>query len=130
MEYVLFLNEAEKLNLGEAGGKASNLAILISSELPVPQGFCLTTKAYRTFVGYNNLRGKIEEQLASIKDVADLGELERVSSKIMEFFEGATIPKDIETEIIDSYKSLMLSIEKINIVRAIQRTIYTFCLWL
>ena len=28
------------------GGKAANLGALIDAEFPVPQGFCLTTKAY------------------------------------------------------------------------------------
>ena len=37
--------------LAEVGGKAANLGELLSAGLPVPEGFCLTTKAYRLVTG-------------------------------------------------------------------------------
>ncbi|MDQ0729676.1 PEP/pyruvate-binding domain-containing protein [Arthrobacter sp. B1I2] len=48
---VLDLRHLDAGMLALAGGKAANLGELLSAGLPVPEGFCLTTAAYRQVVG-------------------------------------------------------------------------------
>mgnify|MGYP003336193888 FL=1 len=43
------------LVLANAGGKATNLGIMLRAGLPVPDGFVVTTDAYRAFVAHNHL---------------------------------------------------------------------------
>ena len=48
---VLDLRRLDAGMLELVGGKAANLGELLSAGLPVPQGFCLTTAAYRQATG-------------------------------------------------------------------------------
>ncbi|MFP5311810.1 MAG: PEP/pyruvate-binding domain-containing protein, partial [Actinomycetes bacterium] len=48
---VLALRQARAGTLALVGGKAANLGELLSAGLPVPDGFCLTTDAYRRAIG-------------------------------------------------------------------------------
>ncbi|MDT0170783.1 PEP/pyruvate-binding domain-containing protein [Pseudarthrobacter sp. BRE9] len=48
---VLDLRRLDAGMLALVGGKAANLGELLSAGLPVPEGFCLTTDAYRQAVG-------------------------------------------------------------------------------
>ncbi|GGH96094.1 PEP/pyruvate-binding domain-containing protein [Arthrobacter liuii] len=48
---VLELGRLDAEMLALVGGKAANLGELLSAGLPVPEGFCLTTAAYRQAVG-------------------------------------------------------------------------------
>ncbi|NUP60209.1 MAG: hypothetical protein HOQ06_12160, partial [Pseudarthrobacter sp.] len=47
---VLDLRRLNAGLLALVGGKAANLGELMSAGLPVPDGFCLTTEAYRQAV--------------------------------------------------------------------------------
>lgn len=45
--YVRWLTEAAALSVAQAGGKGANLARLVAGGFPVPEGFVLTTAAFR-----------------------------------------------------------------------------------
>ncbi|GAA4897000.1 PEP/pyruvate-binding domain-containing protein [Actinomycetospora straminea] len=45
------IDPADPATLGRVGGKAANLAALVRAGLPVPDGVCVTTAAYRAAVG-------------------------------------------------------------------------------
>jgi hypothetical protein len=49
-KYILYFNEIDKTSLPYVGGKGANLGEMTKAGFPVPQGFCITTWAYRTFV--------------------------------------------------------------------------------
>ncbi len=82
-----------------------SLAKMIGAGLPVPDGFHVTTEAYRAFVDANNLQTKI---LSAIKNVdASLpASLETASATIRGLFADATIPADIANAIKDVYLTL------------------------
>ena len=63
--YVLPLSDSQA-TLETVGGKGLSLAKMISAGFPVPNGFHVTTDAYRAFVDANHLQTKI---LATLKDV-------------------------------------------------------------
>jgi phosphohistidine swiveling domain-containing protein len=57
------------------GAKALNLAALMRAGLPVPDGFCVTAKAYRDHVSPLRLGQPERERLAAIRDFVSAGEL-------------------------------------------------------
>ena len=82
-----------------------SLAKLSRAGLPVPDGFHITTEAYRQFVAANDLQTKI---LAALKDV-DISlpaTLETASATIGRFFAESKIPNDIAKDITDAYNEL------------------------
>src|SRR3712207_73598 len=60
---VVPLRELGAGSLPNAGGKAANLGELIAAGLPVPDGFCVTTDAYRDVAAAADLT-EVLEQLA------------------------------------------------------------------
>jgi pyruvate,water dikinase len=55
-----------KATLGTVGGKGLSLARMIQAGFPIPDGFHITTEAYRQFVAANELQPKI---LAVLREV-------------------------------------------------------------
>ncbi|NIV31930.1 MAG: hypothetical protein GWN58_21330, partial [Anaerolineae bacterium] len=58
--YTLALSDP-KAELAFVGGKGASLARLVRAGLPVPEGFHITTAAYRAFVDENGLQARIVE---------------------------------------------------------------------
>src|SRR5512146_1744930 len=56
--YVLPLSDP-RADLAVVGGKGASLARLSRARLPVPEGFHVTTAAYRDFVAANDLQDRI-----------------------------------------------------------------------
>jgi phosphohistidine swiveling domain-containing protein len=52
-EFVV--NIEEKCEMELVGGKAFNISKMVQEGLPVPPGFCVTTKAYTCFMDFNNI---------------------------------------------------------------------------
>ena len=86
---TLDLIKLNETSIPLAGGKASNLGILLNAGINVPSGFVITTEAYESFLKSN----KID---SSIQDI----EMLRTS------IEQAEIPFEIRKAIIDSYTKL------------------------
>lgn len=102
--YLLSLSDAH-VALAEIGGKGLSLAKLAQAGFPVPNGFHVTTDAYRAFVESNGLQPRI---LAALKDV-DLAlpsTLETASVSISRLLAEASIPADIASAITAAYLAL------------------------
>lgn len=102
--FVLSLSDSQA-TLENVGGKGMSLAKLARVGLPVPDGFHVTTEAYRQFVAVNDLQPKILAALRLV-DVALPATLETASRTISEFFKQSLIPAELSDAIIDSYQSL------------------------
>jgi pyruvate,water dikinase len=91
--------------LENVGGKGMSLAKLARAGIPVPDGFHVTTEAYRQFVAENDLQKKI---LAALRmaDVALPATLETTSATIGKFFAESKIPADLATAIAAAYNNL------------------------
>jgi phosphohistidine swiveling domain-containing protein len=102
--YVLTLSDSQAV-LENVGGKGMSLAKLSRAGIPVPDGFHVTTEAYRQFVAANDLQKKI---LAALQDVDESlpASLETASAAIGRFFADGKIPADITTAITDAYNEL------------------------
>jgi phosphohistidine swiveling domain-containing protein len=92
-------------NLDTVGGKGASLAKLVDAGFPVPDGFHVTTEAYRRFVKENDLQPVIDSALLHI-DEEKPSTLEEAAGTIREAFMAATIPGDIASVIVGAYGDL------------------------
>ena len=91
--------------LESVGGKGANLSVLARAGFPVPDGFLITTQAYRTFVEAKNLVQKIQYRVGEIK-LDDPNSLQEASEEIRAWFSSGDIPPELVTQIREAYGSL------------------------
>jgi pyruvate,water dikinase len=81
------------------GGKTSNLGEVRNRiGLPVPQGFAVTSFAYRSFVEGSGIQKRLEECWNRI-DLEDRTGLSRISAEMMRLVREAPMPQSVEEEI-------------------------------
>jgi phosphoenolpyruvate synthase/pyruvate phosphate dikinase len=103
-EYVLPLADPGA-TLETVGGKGASLARLVAAGLPVPDGFHVTTAAYRQFVATNALQPRIRAALESV-DPAQPATLEVASQAIRESFAQGGIPSAVAGAVAQAYMGL------------------------
>src|SRR5512133_3618438 len=91
--------------LETVGGKGMSLAKMAQAGLPIPDGFHVTTAAYRCFVEANGIQPCILAALAHA-DLADTTALESISQQIEHFFIEGNMPAEIVGAISAAYLSL------------------------
>jgi pyruvate,water dikinase len=104
-KYILWFKEINKDDIPLVGGKGANLGEMASFEMPIPQGFVLTAKAYFDFLEENHLIPKIKAILAQIV-IDDPTSFFEASQKIKKLILVGRITPDISRPIIDSYLKL------------------------
>ncbi|MCJ7737312.1 MAG: pyruvate, phosphate dikinase, partial [Anaerolineae bacterium] len=88
-----------------AGGKGASLAMLANSGLPVPDGFHVTTAAYREFVTTAGLQTKILTAL-DVVDVSHSETLEAAARTIRDIFAQGEMSSEIAGALVQAYTSL------------------------
>lgn len=97
--YVLGFREIDKTKLAAVGGKGANLGELSKMEgIRVPEGFCVTTEAYKSIIGQIAEVNPLLEQLSQL-GADDRERIGEISGKLRNVIEGAAIPRKIEDEI-------------------------------
>ncbi|WP_243526258.1 phosphoenolpyruvate synthase [Bacillus pseudomycoides] len=97
--YVLEFREIDKTKQMVAGGKGMNLGECSRIEgILVPEGFCVTTEAYKRVIGKNEELHQLLDQLA-VQKVDERERISEISRKIRELIEGIEIEKGIEEDI-------------------------------
>jgi pyruvate,water dikinase len=90
------------------GGKNASLGEMISN-LPtgvkVPTGFATTAHAFREFLAYEDLAGRINARLSAL-DTEDVRALAQVGAEIRAMVESQPFPADLEQAIRDSFITL------------------------
>jgi len=104
IEYAITLDDP-RATLEVAGGKGASLARLVVAGLPVPDGFHVTTAAYRQFVAENDLQPRILAALETA-DPDQPATLEAASRTIRELFSQAEMPPTIAGAIAQAYAEL------------------------
>ena len=103
-EYTISLGDP-RVSLEVAGGKGASLARLVAAGLPVPDGFHVTTEAYRQFVDEHGLQPRILVALESV-DPDQPATLELASRTIRELFSQARMPPAIAGAVARAYAGL------------------------
>jgi len=102
--YTLKLNDPAA-TLACVGGKGASLARLAGAGIPVPDGFHITTDAYRHFVEDNGLQPRILAALEGV-DAARPATLEQAAQAIAALFAAGTLPPDLAASIVHAYGTL------------------------
>jgi phosphoenolpyruvate synthase/pyruvate phosphate dikinase len=105
--YVLGFQEIDATKLAMIGGKGANLGELSRIDgIRVPEGFCVTTEAYKRIIGQAPEFHALVEQLSLLK-VEDRERIREISAKIRSAIEGTAIPNDIDEAIISHLTQLL-----------------------
>lgn len=97
--YVLGFQDIDKTKLMVVGGKGANLGELSRIEgILVPDGFCISTEAFKRIIGETSSMNDLLDQLLLLK-VEDRNKIGELSSEIRLRLEGIAIPQDIHEEI-------------------------------
>ncbi|MEA4924507.1 MAG: phosphoenolpyruvate synthase, partial [Syntrophomonadaceae bacterium] len=98
--YLFNFQEINESKPGLVGGKGWNLGRLFRLEgINVPDGFCITTEAYRTAIKHNEEFTALVSQLAILK-AEDRTHISEISARIRGVIEGSEMAKEIESEIL------------------------------
>ncbi|MGO9960067.1 MAG: PEP/pyruvate-binding domain-containing protein [Solirubrobacteraceae bacterium] len=87
------------------GGKSAGLGELLAAGIPVPDGFALSTTAFRAFLGEADLTSEIDRLLATAAG-ADLETIGSVCGVIVEAIGSASVPAAVQAEIAHGYAAL------------------------
>src|SRR5256884_4576696 len=94
--FVLSFQDIDKTKLMVVGGKGANLGELSRIDgIRVPEGFCITTEAYKRIISQTPEFHDLLEQLSLLK-VEDRERICEISKKIRSVIEGTVIAKDID----------------------------------
>jgi phosphoenolpyruvate synthase/pyruvate phosphate dikinase len=97
--YVLGFQDIDKTKLMVVGGKGANLGELSKIEgIRVPDGFCISTEAFKRIIGETSSINELLDQLSLLK-VEDRDKIGELSGEIRRVIEGIAIPQDINEEI-------------------------------
>jgi len=108
-ERVLWLNEVGLKDIARVGGKNASLGEMIGHldkmGVRVPEGFAITTKAFREFIDQNGLEDRIKDALKDLDsdnpaDVADRGK------RIRKMFIDSEFPEEVRREVGYGYWEL------------------------
>ncbi len=106
MPYSYRVDEITFNHTREVGGKMSRLCEVHNRlNVPIPDGFCLTSRCFDDFFSQGNLYSTIDEAISSI-DFNDNSQVQQASRVIQALIIASPIPQIIEKTIIDEYSNL------------------------
>ncbi len=97
--YVLGFEEVDRTDIGVVGGKGANLGELSRLEgIRVPDGFCVSTEAFKRVLGAAPAIGGLLDRLALLK-AEDREAIRELAAAIRGVIEGIAIPQDVQEAI-------------------------------
>lgn len=98
-------SELGRADANIAGGKGASLGEMTNAGIPVPPGFVVLSDAFEYFIRETDIISEIESTLERVNH-KEMESVERASETIREVIESASMPKSLEKEIMDAYKTL------------------------
>ena len=104
--FVFGFQDIDKTKRTAVGGKGANLGELATiEEIHVPDGFCISTEAFKSIIAESSSVNELLDQLSLLKAEAR-DRISELSSEIRRVIEGIAIPKDIQEEITNFLSGL------------------------
>lgn len=95
-----------------AGGKADALGqVLRATDLPLPRGFVITTRAFNLLLAHNGLRQRLDELLAEVRFDDGGKRLQKLSEEMVDLIRQAEIP-DV---LIDDIRQRLAELQRRNV---------------
>ena len=109
-ENILWFEQIDINDVSLVGGKNASLGEmyqeLTKHGVRVPNGFAITTKAYREFLHKNKLEQRLQEVLRGI-DVLDMAILKAKGEEIRQMILEAELPQSLQQEVVKNYQQLL-----------------------
>lgn len=106
---ILWFSEMGIGDIELGGGKNASLGEMYQNlrhhGINVPNGFAITSAAYRSFIAKNKLDKKIRDVLRGL-NTNDMANLSSRGHQIRQAILGADFPKDLRNEIVEAYAKL------------------------
>jgi rifampicin phosphotransferase len=97
--YVLGFQEIDRTDVGVVGGKGANLGELSRLEgIRVPDGFCVSTEAFKRVLGAAPAIGDLLDRLVLLR-AEDRDAIRELAAAIRGVIEGIAIPEDVQEAI-------------------------------
>jgi len=97
--YTLCFQDTDRTKFMVVGGKGANLGELSRiREIRVPEGFCVTTEAYKKITERNQELNSLLDELTRLK-IDETENISDISARIRMVIESISIPEDIAEEI-------------------------------
>jgi len=103
--FILWFKEIDPENKKLIGLKCAGLGKMVASGFPIPNGFCVTSFAYRQFLKRTGLILKIKSILEN-RDFRDPRNLGDSAQKIKKLFSSTAVPDEIAGVIMKNYLKL------------------------
>jgi rifampicin phosphotransferase len=103
-DYVLFFDEVDVSRIQQVGGKGANLGELCKAGFPVPEGFCITTRAYLDFIQSGREMDSLLDELNCLNP-DDLDGLREMGRRIRDHLTRLEIPGEIKNAVTKAWES-------------------------
>jgi rifampicin phosphotransferase len=104
--YVLGFEDIDKTKIMVVGGKGANLGEISKVEgIRVPDGFCISTEAFKRIIGATPSINELLDQLSLLK-VEDRNKIRELSGEIRRLIEEVAVPEDIHQEVARHFSRL------------------------
>lgn len=103
--YTKALKDLSRNDTEIAGGKAASLGEMLNANLPVPNGFVVTTSAFDQFLKETDLLQDIRSEFNDV-DRDAIHTVEEASENIQQLILNQEIPKEMVKEFINSFDDL------------------------
>jgi len=109
MSLILWFNEVGIKDISLVGGKNASLGEMLQKLTPkginIPDGFAVTSEAYKYFIKFNNLEETIKKILSKL-DKSNVDELKEIGKKIRNLILKGKMPDDLADLISKAYSKM------------------------
>src|SRR3989338_7501313 len=105
MEFILKFNKLNKKNADIAGGKGASLGEMTQASIPVPEGYVILSDAFERFILETHLTAEIDSILHKVNH-EEIHTVDHASEEIKALILSKDMPKDLEKDIMTSFKEL------------------------
>ncbi|MEE9443453.1 MAG: PEP/pyruvate-binding domain-containing protein [candidate division Zixibacteria bacterium] len=99
------LNRNRAYSVGSKNAQLGEMKARLN--MPVPEGFAITARAYKHFVDANDLQVRISRRIDSL-DIKSYDDLVRIGGEIREMINASPVPLDLVSSILQSYRELIM----------------------
>ncbi|MCC6221815.1 MAG: phosphoenolpyruvate synthase [Deltaproteobacteria bacterium] len=122
-EYILWFKEISYQDIARVGGKNASLGEMYQQLVPkginIPNGFAVTTGAYRYLLGQSGLGEEIKSALKGL-DTSDIENLQQRGKKVRRLILHSEMPKVVGEAICGAYRRLCLEFGQENLDVAVR----------
>lgn len=104
--FTVPLRELRAGDVAACGGKAANLGELLGAGFPVPDGFCLTTGAYRLAAAASGVNKLLETSADVVEEFGTEEHRAALAARARDLLLGAAVPADVERSLRAAYSAL------------------------